>query len=141
MRDIIDLVGRIFLSAIFLFEAVDTTLFFEKTKHTMLQYGLNWHQDLLLYAAIFLLTLGGIMVLLGYRTTLGAVLLLIYWVPVTFIVHDFWWYPKDQIRLQSILFMQHIAVTGGLLMLVGKGTGRYSIKRLFATTKVKQRHW
>ncbi len=136
MRDITDLIGRIFLSAIFLFEAVDTTLFFEKTKITMTQYGLTWNQDMLLYGAIFLLLTGGLMVLTGYRSTLGAVLLLMYWVPVTFIVHDFWTYPRELVRLQSIFFMKNTAIIGGLLMLVGKGSGRYSIKRLLATTKV-----
>ena len=137
MRDIIDLIGRIFLSAIFLFEAVDSVLFFEKTKLTMDQYGLTWNQDLLLYGAIFLLTVGGLMVLFGYRSTLGAVLLLMYWVPVTFIVHDFWTYPKEELREQSILFMKNFAIIGGLLMLAGKGSGRYSIKKLLATTRVK----
>lgn len=136
MRDITDLIGRIFLSAIFIFEAVDSTLFFEKTKQTMTQFGLTWNQDLLLYGAIFLLITGGLMVLLGYRSTLGALMLLVYWAPVTFIVHDFWTYPKDQVRLQSILFMKDIAIIGGLLMLVGKGSGRYSIKKLLATTRV-----
>jgi len=136
MRDLTDLIGRIFLSAIFLFEAVDSTLFFDKTKQTMTQYGLGWNQDMLLYGAIFLLLVGGLMVLFGYRSTLGAIMLLMYWVPVTFMVHDFWMYPKDQVRIQSILFMKDIAIIGGLLMLVGKGSGRYSIKRLLATTRV-----
>ena len=136
MRDVTDLIGRIFLSAIFLFEAVDSTLFFDKTKQTMTQFGLTWNQDMLLYGAIFLLVTGGLMVLLGYRSTLGAVMLLIYWVPVTLIVHDFWMYPKDQVRLQSILFMKDFAIIGGLLMVVGKGSGRYSVRRLLATTRV-----
>ena len=52
MRDISDLIGRIFLSAIFLFEAVDSSLYFDKTKQTMALYGLTWRQDLLLYGAI-----------------------------------------------------------------------------------------
>ncbi|TNE47004.1 MAG: DoxX family protein [Bacteroidetes bacterium] len=136
MRDITDLIGRIFLSAIFLFEAVDSTLYFEKTKLTMTQYGLTWSQDMLLYGAILFLLMGGLMVLTGYRSTLGAILLLCYWVPVTFIVHDFWLYPKAELRLQSILFMKNIAITGGLLMLIGKGSGRFSIRRLLATTRV-----
>jgi len=136
MRDITDLIGRVFLSAIFLFEAADSMLYFEKTKMTMTLHGLTWNQDMLLYGAILFLTLGGLMVLLGYRTGLGATLLLFYWVPVTFIVHDFWDYPKDQVRTQSILFMKDIAIIGGLLMLLGKGSGRYSIKRLLATTRV-----
>lgn len=136
MRDITDLIGRIFLSTIFIFEAADSILYFDKTKITMTQYGLMWNQDMLLYGAILLLTFGGLMVLFGYRSSLGAILLLIYWVPVTFLIHDFWDYPKEQVRTQSILFMKDIAIIGGLLMLLGKGSGRYSIKRLLATTRV-----
>lgn len=136
MRDVIDLIGRIFLSAIFLFEAVDSLLNFDKTKTTMTEHGLIWSQDLLLAGAIFFLMLGGIMVLLGYRTALASLLLLVYWLPVTFIVHDFWNYDGDALRMQSILFMKNIAIAGGLLMLVGKGSSRYSVKRLLATTRV-----
>ena len=102
----------------------------------MEQYGLTSNQDFLLYGTVFLLLAGGLMVLLGYRSTLGALMLLMYWVPVTFMVHDFWNAPKDQMRLQSILFMKDIAIIGGLLMVVGKGSGRYSMRRLLATTKV-----
>ena len=141
MRDIIDLAGRIFLATIFLFEAVDSTIFFEKTKESMTYYGLTWNQDLLLYGAIFLLTLGGIMILLGYRTTIGVAMLLMYWIPVTFITHDFWNYPKPEMREQSVMFMQQMAIAGGLMMLIGKGSGKYSIRRLLATTVVKQRSW
>ncbi len=136
MRDITDLIGRIFLSAIFIFEAVDTILYMDKTRLTMTQYGLTWNQDFMIYSSIFLLVTGGLMVLLGYRSTFGALLLLLYWTPVTFLVHDFWNYPKDQLRIQSILFMKDVAIIGGLLMVAGKGSGRYSMKRLFATTRV-----
>lgn len=137
MRDIMDLIGRIFLSAIFIFEACDSIWYFEKTKMTMDHYGFTLYQDTMLYAAIFLLVLGGLMVLFGYRSTLGSAMLLCYWVPVTFTVHDFWNAPKDQLRIESILFMKDVAIIGGLLMLMGKGSGRYSIKRLLATTRVR----
>lgn len=102
----------------------------------MTEFGITQNQDILLYGAIFLLVAGGLMLLLGYRSTLGAILLICYWVPVTFIVHDFWTYPKDEMRLQSILFMKNIAITGGLLIVIANGSGRFSIKKLFATTKV-----
>ena len=82
MRDVTDLIGRIFLATIFIFEAVDSILYFDKTKLAMTAHGVTWNQDFLLYGAIFLLTVGGLMVLFGYRSTLGAVLLLMYWVPV-----------------------------------------------------------
>lgn len=116
-------------------------------------YGLNWNQDMLLYAAITLLILGGVLVLIGYRSGFGAFLLLLYWIPVTFIVHDFWNVPFECVakvscpqiqlegeeiyrRLEGVLFMKNLAVAGGLLMILVNGSGRYSIRRLFATTKV-----
>ncbi len=103
----------------------------------MTDYGLTWNQDLLLFGAIFLLTMGGLMVLFGYRSTLGAIMLLLYWVPVTLIVHDFWnTDTNSDLRYHSILFMKNFAIIGGLLMLIGKGSGRYSIRSLFATTRV-----
>ncbi len=103
----------------------------------MTEHGLLWSQDTLLYCSIFLLFVGGLMVLLGYRSTLGAIMLLIYWVPITFIMYDFWnCENRSELRLQSVLFMKNVAIIGGLLMLVGKGSGRYSIKRLLATTRV-----
>lgn len=103
----------------------------------MTGYGLNWNQDMLLSGAIFLLSVGGIMVLLGYRSSLGAIMLIMYWVPVTFIVDDFWNFSTQvELRLKSITFMKNMAIIGGLMMLIGKGSGRYSIKRLLATTRV-----
>jgi len=32
--------------------------------------------------------------------------------------------------------MKNLAIMGGLLMVVVNGSGKYSVKRLFATTKV-----
>ncbi|MFN0015483.1 MAG: DoxX family protein [Saprospiraceae bacterium] len=137
MRDVTDLIGRIFLSAIFFFESVDSALYFEQTKTSMTHHGLTWNQDMLLYGAILFLFMGGTMVLLGYRSSLGAIMLLMYWIPVTFIIHDFWNYSNDvELRIHKILFMKDMAIIGGLLMLLGKGSGRYSVKRLLATTRV-----
>lgn len=137
MKNILDLIGRVFISFIFIFDAYDSIFYYQDTKDKMTSYGLTWNQDLLLVGAIFLLILGGIMVLIGYRSSLGATMLLIYWVPVTFIVHSFWNDPEEARRLQSILFMKNIAIIGGLLMVLVNGSGRYSVKKLFATIKVR----
>ena len=120
----------------FLYEAYDSIFYAKATKAKMVDYGLTWNQDLLLYGAIFVLVLGGLLLLLGYRSKLGAVLLLLYWIPVTFIVHSYWNDPEDIKRLQSIMFMKNLAIAGGLLMVWANGTGRYSLRRLFATTNV-----
>lgn len=136
MKHLFDLLGRIFISIIFFYEALDSAWYFQDTKDKMTSYGIFWKQDLLLYAAIFLLVLGGLLVLVGYRAKLGALLLLMYWVPVTFIVHSFWNDPEDIRRIQSIFFMRNLGIVGGLLFIFVNGTGKYSIRRIFATSKV-----
>jgi len=136
MKDIIDLIGRVFISFIFLFEAYDSIFYFKDTLIKMQEYGLTWNPRLLLYASIFLLVLGGILVLIGYRSGFGATLLLLYWIPLTFVVHSWWNDPEDIKRIQSILFMKNLAIAGGLLVVVVNGSKRWSVKRLFATTRV-----
>ena len=137
MKDTTDLIARFFISLMFLFEAYDSIAFFKSTKETMTGYGITWQQDMLLSIAIFLLILGGILVLIGYRSNFGATLLLLYWVPVTFITHTWWNDPDLSQRAESIEFMKNIAIIGGLLLIIINGSGRYSVRRLFATTIVK----
>lgn len=136
MKDIIDLIGRVLLAFMFLFEAYDSIRYFKETKELMTEYGVVWRQDLLLSGTIFLLIFGGILVLIGYRSSFGSLLLLLYWVPATFIVHSFWNDPAELVREESIHFMKNLAITGGLLIVMVNGSGKYSIRRLFATSRV-----
>jgi len=139
MKDIIDLIGRVFLSFIFLFEAYDSLVFFKATKAEMINYGITWQTETLLYLGIFILVFGGILVLLGYRSSFGATLLLLLWIPVTFVMYSWWNDPIEFRRDASIQFMKNLSIAGGLLVVVVNGSGKYSIKRLFATTKVRRR--
>ena len=139
MKDIIDLIGRVFLSFIFLFEAYDSLVFYKATKAQMINYGITWQTDTLLYVAIFILISGGILVLLGYRSSFGATLLLLYWIPVTFVLFSWWNDPIEFRRDASIQFMKNLSIAGGLLVVVVNGSGKYSVRRLFATTKVRRR--
>ncbi len=136
MKDILDLIGRVCIAFIFIYDAVDSIWYFKETKAKMASYGLTWQPDLLLIGGIFLLLSGGVLILIGYRSSFGAVLLLLYWVPVTFIVHSFWNDPEPVRRLQATLFMKNVAIIGGLLMVLVNGSGRYSVRRLFAKIKV-----
>jgi len=130
MKDIIDLLARVFISSIFIFEALDSIFHFEKTKETMTVYGLTWEQDFLLYTTIIVLMLGGIMVLIGYYAHIGALLLLVYYLPVTLIIYSFWNDPIEVQRIQSLNFMKNIGVCGGLMLMMINRSGKYSIKKL-----------
>lgn len=137
MKDIFDLLGRIFISFIFFFEAYDTLFFVKYTKSKMDEYGLFWQQDFLINASIFLLILGSLLVLLGYRSSFGATLLLVYWLPITFILYPFWDASPELKREMSVHFMKNMAISGGLFLVLVNGAGRWSMKRLFATSYVR----
>jgi len=130
MKDIADLLARFFIAFMFMYEAIDSIFFFSETKNTMTAYGITWRQDLVLGFVIFILILGASLVALGYLAKFGAFLLLIYWIPFTFIVYDFWTHPEDLKRLNGLYFMRNMAVASALLLMIANGAGKFSVKRL-----------
>ena len=72
--------------------------------------------------------IGGVSVILGYRAKLGALLLLIFLVPVTLFMHKFWGIADPQMAMmQKINFMKNAALAGTCLMLMYFGSGPYSL--------------
>jgi putative oxidoreductase len=136
MNNLLDLIGRILISAIFIYEGADSILYMDKTRATMIEYGLTWKTDFLLYASIIFLVMGALMLLIGYRIRLGVWLLLIYWIPLTFIVYSFWNDPAETRRLNAILFMKNIAIAGGLIMIAVHGGGKYAVQRLYQVSRI-----
>jgi len=109
MKDIADLLGRIFIAFLFIYEALDSLVFYDKTKATMSLYGLTWHQDFLLVTIIFILLFGAILVLIGYYANFGAILLILYWLPFTLIVYSFWDDPQEEQRKNAVFFMRNFS--------------------------------
>ncbi|MCW3464633.1 DoxX family protein [Chitinophaga nivalis] len=71
---------------------------------------------------------GGLSVLLGYKTKWGAWLLVIFLVPVSYYLHPFWT-EKDPgaAQMQMAMFMKNVSMLGGALLLTYFGAGPYSI--------------
>lgn len=136
MKDIAELLARILIAFVFIYEALDAIVFFNKTKATMTAYGITWHQDLLLKVLIVILLVGALLVLIGYHARLGSGLLLLYWLPYTLIVYSFWDDAPEYKRIHAIYFMRNLAIMGGLLLLIANGAGRFSIKRLIYIMKL-----
>jgi putative oxidoreductase len=83
---------------------------------------------LLVPLAGILALVGGVSVMLGYHAKLGALLLLIFLVPVTLFMHKFWGLPDPQMALmQRINFMKNAALAGTCLMIMYFGSGPYSL--------------
>ena len=139
MKDYMDLIGRFLMSIIFYFEAYDKIFYMTPTKATMTEWSITWNQNLLIYGSGFCLILGATLILIGYRSGLGAFLILLYWIPLTFILDKFWEIPLSEHetrRSVALHFMKNIAIAGGLLLLLVNGSARFSIKRLLSTTRV-----
>lgn len=130
MKGISDLLGRIFIGIIFIYEGLDTLLFFDQTKETMAEYGITFYPNILVGITLTLLFLGAVLVIIGYLTRFGALLLMLYWIPYTLMVYDFWNAAPDMQRLQALDFMRNLGVLGGLLLILTNGSGEYSVKRL-----------
>jgi putative oxidoreductase len=71
---------------------------------------------------------GGLSVLLGYQTRLGALALIAFLLPVTFMMHAFWQLSDPiQIHIQRAMFMKNLSMLGGALVLAYFGAGPLSI--------------
>ncbi len=116
-RNLLPLIARILLVAIFLWSGVNKILHPAETQAYMAAFGmpLTW---LFLPAAIALELLGGLSVLLGIYPRLGASALAFFTLIAGFIFHSNFSDPIEQ-----IMFMKNLAMIGGLLLVVQYGVG------------------
>ncbi len=79
-------------------------------------------------ASGILALLGGLSIALGYKTRLGALALIAFLVPVTFMMHNFWAVTDPMMhQLQMVMFMKNLALVGGALTFFVHGAGAYSV--------------
>jgi putative oxidoreductase len=72
--------------------------------------------------------LGGLSVLLGYKTRYGALLLAIFLIPVTLMMHRFWAVTDPQMaQMQMIQFMKNMALLGATSLIGYFGAGPISL--------------
>jgi len=71
---------------------------------------------------------GGLSILLGYRAKLGAWLIVLFLVPVSFMMHKFWTVQDPMMaQVQMILFMKNVSMLGGALLISHFGAGPLSL--------------
>lgn len=131
-------VGRIALSYIFLRSGFNHLT---DLAHTAENIGRNMPfipetlQGATALIAGVMLLFGGLMVLLGIGTQLGAFMLVLFLVPTLLFFHNFWDTTKfaDEVavRMQTISWQKNLAMLGGLLILLATGPGSISVDRMF----------
>jgi uncharacterized membrane protein YphA (DoxX/SURF4 family) len=116
--EFIFLLSRLILGLYFLFNA-----FNHFTKLAMLaEYAKSKNVPMPKLAVIFtgfLLLIGGISILLGIYIEIGVLALTIFFLPVTFIMHNFWQIQDPQMKMMEMInFSKNIAIWAGVLLLL-----------------------
>jgi putative oxidoreductase len=79
---------------------------------------------------------GGLSVLLGYQTRLGAWLLVLFLVPVTLIMHNFWAMPDARtFEIERAMFLRNVTMLGGALLICYFGGGPLSLDDLLQRSR------
>jgi putative oxidoreductase len=81
--------------------------------------------------------LGGISIILGYKAKIGGLLIALFLIPVTFIMHDFWNATPQMAMMQQINFEKNLSMLGGAIFLMYFGAGPLSLDARNRFPKVK----
>ena len=83
----------------------------------------------LLWGAIIIEVVGGLMLVVGWKTRLAAWAIFGFVLLASFIFHNFWAVPAEQAYLQTIMFNKNLAIMGGLLYVAFMGPGKLSLDK------------
>ena len=121
MANLIDLIGRLLISALFLISAYNKIFSIDGTMSWMEGYGIP---GFLLYPTIALEIILPLFVIIGYQARVSAGLLAIFCLMTAFLFH---FDLSNQIQLVS--FLKNIGLAGGFLFIVANGTKDWAVDR------------
>ena len=121
MSNVLDLIGRILISALFLISAFNKIFNLDGSMSWMESFGVP---GFLIFPAIALEIILPVLVIVGYQARIAAGILAIFCLMTAFLFHfDF----SNQIQLVS--FLKNIGLAGGFLFIVANGTKDWAVDR------------
>jgi putative oxidoreductase len=114
------LIGRILVGAFYLYNAVHHLLSFSMLTEYAKSKGVPLPGVAVAGAGVLLLV-AGVTILLGWLPELGVVALVVFFIPVTFMMHNFWTEAEPQKTGDLINFTKNIALMGSALMFLKIG--------------------
>ena len=123
MSNILDLIGRIFISLVFLLSGINKIGNYEGTVGWMESLGMP---GIFLIPAIILEIGAPILIIIGYKVKISAALLSIFCIATAVIFHN-----DFSNQMQLISFMKNIALAGGFLFIVVNGAKDFSLDKKF----------
>ena len=121
MINIFDLVGRIFISLVFLLSGFNKIGNYEGTIGWMETFSMP---GIFLIPAIILEVGAPILIIIGYKVKISAALLSLFCIATAVIFHN-----DFSNQMQFISFMKNIALAGGFLFLVVNGAKDFSLDK------------
>ena len=121
MANIFDLVGRIFISLVFLLSGYNKIFNYDNTVAWMEGFGIP---GFLLWPAIVLEILLPIFIIIGYRTQISALILAAFCVATALLFHtDF------ANQMQTVSFLKNFGLAGGFLFIAVNGPKEWAIEK------------
>jgi putative oxidoreductase len=119
MANLLDFLGRVFISTLFLFSAYNKILNYSGTVGWMESFGVP---GFLLGPTIGLEIVLPLFIIIGYQTKLSSILLALFSIITAVIFHsDF----SDQMQL--IAFLKNIGLAGGFIFLAAHGAKEWAV--------------
>ena len=135
------LIGRLFISVIFIMSAVNKIFQWQKTETGLINLFCDWQgwtanfamfnkvfsnlinyvPEILIIITIFELV-GSILLFFGIKEKFGALLIILFFVPATFFLHPFWFLQGSKRSFEMVMFLKNIAILGGLLLFLVFGS-------------------
>ena len=123
LSNILDLIGRIFISSIFLLSGINKIKNYEGSVGWMESLGVP---GIFLIPAIILEIIAPILIMVGYKVKISATLLSLFCIATAVIFHtDF------SNQMQFVSFFKNIGLAGGFLFLVINGAKDFSLDKKF----------
>jgi len=117
--NVIEVLGRIFLSAIFLINGVGKIFSYEGTIQYMENFNVPGN---LIIPAIIVEILFPILLIIGYHAKIAALVMAVFTIVVAIIFHT-----NFYDHMQFITFFKDIAIAGGFIIIFVNGPGRFSL--------------
>ena len=121
LLNILDLIGRIFISAIFLLSGINKIINYEDSLDWMESFGVP---GFFLVLAILLEIIAPLLIIVGYKVKISAALLSLFCIVTAVIFHtDF------SNQMQFVSFFKNLGLSGGFLFLVINGARDFSLDK------------
>lgn len=125
LQNLLSLIGRALLAMLFIPAGFGKITGFAGTAGYIASKGVPFPE--LAAAAAIGVELGlGLLLLLGWQTRWAALGIALFTLVISFIFHNFWAVPAEQVMQQQQSFFKNMAIVGGLLTICAWGAGAWS---------------